>query len=204
MSTVFQAFFTSYLVDPGYQTQLTTLEEILESGIGFGYPPEFDVWYTDSSDWRHKELLSKREACWPEETCIDRIRETGNFASLCQAWVVVHNTNISSDHSLICPLNDVDTFPVFLSFYVPKGSFLLEFVNQLVSVATESGMAVKVDRDRTCKNKDVADSREIFGDYFVFTVSHLRVAFYVLFVGHGLSVLLFVGELLYYFILKKL
>jgi hypothetical protein len=35
MSTVFQAFFTSYLVDPGYQTQLTTLEGILESCIEF-------------------------------------------------------------------------------------------------------------------------------------------------------------------------
>jgi hypothetical protein len=203
MSTVFQAFFTSYLVDPGYQTQLTTLEEILESGIDFGFRPDYDMFYSNSSDWRHKELLSKREECSPEQKCIGRIRETGNFATLCDAWEVQDYTNRVNDHSFVCPLNDEDTFPVFLSVYVPKGSFLLEFINRLVSIATESGLIVKVDRDDMYEKKDVADSGKIFGDYFVFTLSHLHIAFYILFVGHCLSFLFFVGELLFHFILKR-
>jgi hypothetical protein len=33
--------------------------------------------------------------------------------------------------------------------------------------------------------------------YFVFTLSHLRIAFYILFLGHSLSCLLFVCEVLY-------
>jgi hypothetical protein len=203
MSTVFQAFFTSYLVDPGYQKQLTTLEEILESGIDFGFRPDYDMFYGNSSDWRHKELLSTREECSPEQKCIRRIRETGNFASFSGTWVLQHHTDYISDHSFICPLNDEDTFPVFVSLYVPKGSFLLEFINRLVSLATESGMIVKVDRDDMYENKDVADSGKIFGDYFVFTLIHLQIAFYVLFVGHCLSLLFFVGELLFHFILKR-
>jgi hypothetical protein len=37
VSTVFQTFFTSYLVDPGLQKQITSIEELLESGIEFGF-----------------------------------------------------------------------------------------------------------------------------------------------------------------------
>jgi hypothetical protein len=203
MSTVFQAFFTSYLVDPGYQKQLTTLEEILESGIEFGYPPAFDMFYGNSSDWRHMELLLKRVKCSTVETCIDRIRETGNFATFSVTNVVQYYTNFMNYPSFICPLNDYDFFPVFFCFYVPKGSFLLEFVNRLVSVATESGMIVKRERDIIIENKGVADSGIIFGDYFVFTLIHLRIAFYTLFLGQCLSVLLFVGELLFHLTLKK-
>jgi hypothetical protein len=204
MSTVFQAFFTSYLVDPGYQKQLTTLEEILESGIVFGYRPEFDIVYSDSSDWRHKELLSKRENCSPQEACIDRIRETGNFATLCETWLVQDYTHFVNDRSFICPLNDECSFTVFISFYLPKGSFFLEVINRLVSFATESGMILKADRDKMYKNKNVTDSRSVFGEYFVFTLGHLRIAFYVLFVGNGLSLLYFLGEVLFHFSLKRI
>jgi hypothetical protein len=203
MSTVFQAFFTSYLVDPGYQKQLTTLEEILESGIEFGYLPAFDRFYSDSSDWRHMELLSRREKCSNVETCIYRIRETGNFATFCGTWVLQHHTNFINDRTFVCPLNDEDSFPVFLMLYVKKGSFFLEVINQLVSIATESGIFLKAVGDRMNVNKDVADSTKIFGDYFVFTLSHLHIAFCVLFVGHGLSVLSFLGELLFHITLKK-
>jgi hypothetical protein len=203
MRTLFQVFFTSYLVDPGYQKQLTTLEEILESGIEFGYPPDFDKFYVNSSDWRHIELLSKGEKCWPEVTCIDRIRESGNFAGLFETLRVQHRTNYLNDHNFICPLNDEDGFSHVLRFYVQKGSFLLEFLNRLVSISTESGLIVKWIRDGIYVNKDAPDCGKIFGDYFVFTLSHLRIAFYILFVGHGLSVLLFVGEFLFHFGLRR-
>ncbi|XP_021939798.1 uncharacterized protein LOC110839677 isoform X4 [Zootermopsis nevadensis] len=198
MSTVFQTFFTSFLVDPGYQKQLTTLEEILESGMAFGYRNDFDIHYDESSDWRHKELLSKREDCSPEIMCIDRIRETGNYATLSEEWLVQDYTNFINDHSFICPLNDDDTFFILISFYFPKGSFLLEFINRFISSSTESGMIVKMDRDRRYKNKDVPEPGNVFGEYFIFTLGHLSVAFYILLFGHSLSLLLFIGELLYH------
>lgn len=203
ISTIFQTFFTSFLVDPGYQNQLTTLGEILQSGIEFGYRSDFDKLYSESSDSRHMELLARREECSSEQTCIDRIRETGNFATLCQTWMVQDYTNFINDHSFICPLNDDDTFFVFLCIYMPKGSFLLEFVNRLVSFSTESGIIEKKDRERKYKNKDIPEPENIFGDYFVFTLSHLRIAFYILFVGYGLSLLLLLGELLHHFRLRK-
>jgi hypothetical protein len=199
ISTVFQTLFTSFLIDPGYQKQLTTLEEILESGIEFGYILEHNVHYNESTDWRHKEIRAKRKEFSSEQACVERIRDTGNFATLCQEWYVQNYTNYINDHSFVCPLNDYDTMYVFLSFYLPKGSFLLEFINRFVTFVTESGLIVKLTRDTFSPNKDVDKSWETFGDYFVFTVSHLRLAFYILFLGDCLSVLFFFGELLYSF-----
>jgi hypothetical protein len=203
MSTLFQTFFMSFLVDPGYQKQLTTLEEILESGMKFGYRNDFVKFYEESSDWRHKELLARREECSPEEICLNKIRETGDFATLAEEWFVQNFTYSINDHSFVCPLNDDDYFFVFLSVYVQKGSFLLEFVNKIVTFAMESGMALKADRDRRISNRDVPDPADIFGEYFVFTPNHLRIAFYILFLGHSVSFILFVCELIYHSRLRK-
>jgi len=39
ISTVFQAFFISYLVEPKYEKKLETLEELLDSDVVFGNHP---------------------------------------------------------------------------------------------------------------------------------------------------------------------
>jgi len=39
ISTVFQAFFVSYLVEPKYEKQLQTLDELLDSDVVYGYDP---------------------------------------------------------------------------------------------------------------------------------------------------------------------
>jgi hypothetical protein len=196
MSTIFQTFFTSFLVDPGYQEQLTTLEGILESGMKFGYRHEYAKFYEESSDWRHKELLARREECSPEHICLHRIRERGDFATLAEEWYVQNLTSGLSDHAVFCPLNDADYFFVFLSVYAQKGSYLLEFFNRIVTFATESGIIVKADRKRRTAYKKDSGEAESFGEYFVFTLNHLRIAFYVFILGHSTSFVLFVCELL--------
>jgi hypothetical protein len=197
MSTVFQTFFTSFLVDPGYQKQLTTLEELLDSGIKFGFHHDINAVYMESSDWRHKEILARKEECSLPQTCLDRIRERGDFAILIQDWLVQDYTNEINDHNFVCPLNDVDSFFVFISLYVQKGSFLLEVVNKLVTVAFESGMVMKADRDNIATKRDVVQSANVFGKYFVFTLNHLRIAFYILLVGHSMGLAFFVCELVF-------
>jgi hypothetical protein len=203
MSTVFQTFFTSFLVDPGYQEQLTTLEGLLESGMKFGYSQDYIKFYEGSSDWRIKEMVARRQECSPDDLCLQRIRETGDFATLAEEWLVQNFTNSVNDHSSFCVLNDDDYFFVFLSVYAQKGSFLLDFFNKIVTFATESGMVVKADRDRRTAKRHVQGAADRFGEYFVFTLNHLRIAFYILVLGHSMSVLLFVCEILYHSRLRK-
>jgi len=82
------------------------MDEILDSEIGFDYEEMERIISGLSSDLRQKEVVERAERCWPLELCLDRIRETGNFATFALKWRVQNYTNIINDHSTICLLND--------------------------------------------------------------------------------------------------
>jgi hypothetical protein len=199
ISTVFQTFLTSFLVDPGYENPLKSLDEILESGIGFGYSEDINNFFILSSDLRHKEVAEKAEIYSTYMEGIDRIRETGNFATFSSEFLVQNYTNIINDHSTVCVLNDEDNLFIFVTSYVQKGSFLLESLNKFIALSVESGMFDKTLRNSVYMHTSTSESTDLSAGYFVFTLSHLRIAFYILFVGHGLSFLLFLCEVFYHF-----
>jgi hypothetical protein len=91
---VFQTFLTSFLVDPGYENQLTSLDEILDSGIELGYTDFMSIWFVVTSDLRHKEVVARGEIRSTVKVCTDRIRETANFATFAPVWKVRNYTNI--------------------------------------------------------------------------------------------------------------
>jgi hypothetical protein len=125
ISTVFQTFLTSFLVDPGYDSQLASLDEILDSGIKFGYDEFSNMFFRLSSELKHKEVFERTEICSKTEECIDRIRETSNFATFAPIYFVQVYINIINDHSSVCLLNEDDYFYVFVTTYVQKVAFFL-------------------------------------------------------------------------------
>jgi hypothetical protein len=199
ISTLFQTFFTSFLVDPGYDKQLKSLEEILDSGIGFGYTNGYNILFETFSDLRQKEVAARVEICSTDWECIHRIRETATFATFVPNWLAYNYKNVINDHSTVCPLNDDDYVFSFISTYVQKGSLFLESFNRFIIIYIESGMADKALRASVfvpLANRNAAD---VSDGYIVFNLSHIRVAFYILFLGHILSFLLFLCEVLYKF-----
>jgi hypothetical protein len=202
ISTVFQTFLTSFLVDPGYGTQLASLDEILDSGIEFCYFDAFNDLFNLSSDSRYKEVVERAEICSKCDVCIERIHETGTFATFAPVWAVQNYTNTINDRSTICPLNGDDYDFVFMSTYVQKGSFLFESLNKYIILSVESGLInwlLKYIIFMSRLNRNIIDVTDW---YFVFNLSHLLFAFYILFFGHGLSFLLFLFEVFYHFNLR--
>jgi len=202
ISTVFQTFMTSFLVDPGYENQLKSLDEILDSGIAFGYNEDVNIFFSLSSDLRHKEVVERAEICVTYEKFIDRIRETSNFAIFAPMWIVQNYTNVINDHSTLCLLNDNDYDFIFITTYVQKGSFILESLNKHITLSIESGMIARITRDSGFVPKPTRNIIGVSGGYFVFTLSHLRIAFYILFVGQGVGFLLLLCEVFYHLRLR--
>ena len=202
ISTVFQTFLASFLVDPGYGSQLTSLDEILDSGIEFGYIDLWNIMFGVSSDLRHEEVFKRAEICSTPEVCIDRIRETGNFAIFDTMFAVGNYTNTINDHSTVCPLNDLDCDFVFISTYVQEGSFFLESLNKYIILSFESGVTDRFVTDIVLMSRFNRNDIDVPDGYFVFNLSHLLFPFYILFFGHGLSFLLFLFELFYHFYLR--
>jgi hypothetical protein len=202
ISTVFKTFLTSVLVDPGYENQIKTLDEILDSGMEFGYRKVWEKYFRVSSVSRHKEVIARSEICSTFEVCIDRIRETGNFALFAPMWIVQNYTNTINDRSSVCLLNDGDYGLIFITTYVQKGSFFLEPLNKFVSLYIETGMLHRKARDSVYMSSSTRNNTDVSDEYFVFTFSHLHIAFYIFFFGHGLSFLLFLFEKFYLFRLR--
>jgi hypothetical protein len=197
ISTVFQTFLTSFLADPGYENQLKTLEEIIDSGTPCGFIFPFDVLFDIDLDLKHKKLVARCVRCSNDLECLDRIRETGNFATFTQTWFAHNYTNVNNAHSTVCPLNDDDYLFYFITTYLQKGSFFLESLNKFITVSIESGIVDRVLGKSVYVTRPTRKMMNASDAYFVFTLSHLRIAFYILFLGHSLSVLLFVCEVLY-------
>jgi hypothetical protein len=202
ISTTFQTFLTGFLVDPGYENQLMSLDEILDSGIEFGYPNFFRVFFTESSDLRHKEVVAEGKICLSEWECLDKIRETGNFAAFVPAWAVHSYKTYFKDCSTICSVNDDDYAFGFTTTYVQKGSIFLDSLNKFIALSFESGIIDRALRDTLLVSKPIRNTTDLSDGYFVFTFSHLRIAFYILLCGHGLSFLLFLCEVFCHFRLR--
>lgn len=195
VSTVFQAFFTSYLVDPGLQKQITSLEELVESGIEFGFRPEIGLYYERSPYKVHQDVLKLHTFCRQTHLCIDEIVKTGLFATVAETWAVEkHLSSLrDSDRELVCPMNDFDSFPIRIVCYFAKSSFLLDTFNRILASVVESGLNIKADRVRKV---GVTLDKFTEDEYFVFGTSHLMIAFYALLVGQLLSCVVFLCELI--------
>ena len=114
-------------------------------------------------------------------------------------WAVQIYTNAINDHSTVCLLNDHDYDFVFLTTYVQKGSFFLESLNKFVCLYIESGMIHRNVKDSVYVPRPVRNNTDLSEGYFVFTLNHLRIAFYILFFGQGVSFLMFLCEASYHF-----
>jgi hypothetical protein len=177
INTVFQTFLTRVLVDPRYENQLTSLDEILNSGMEFCYDESVNTFFTLSQYLRHKEVVERAEICSSKKVCIDRIRETGNFAFFAPVWAVQNYTNIINDHNTFRVLNSDDLEFIFVTTYGQKGSVFLELLNEFVSLYIESGVFHRMVRDSVYMSKATRNTVDVSDGYFVFTLSHLRIAF---------------------------
>jgi hypothetical protein len=196
IGTVFQTFLTSFLADPGYENQLKTSEEILDSGIEYGYISATTPFYI-MPDFKNKKVVASGVKCSKDLECLDRIRESGNFAAFVQTGFAHNYINVKNAHSTVCPINDDDYIFYFVTTYVQKGSIFLESLNKFISFFIESGMAGGLSRKCVHVTRLTRNTTAASDGYFVFTLSHLRIAFYILFLGHSLSFLLFLCEVLY-------
>jgi hypothetical protein len=194
VSTVFQALFTSYLVDPGFDKQIKTLEELVESGLKFGFRPDFNVYYEYSNYWIHQEIMRRKEDCRPPSSCIQRIINTRSYATLGESYAVEKYLSTASNSSYVpvCAMNDMEAYPVKVVAYFSKQSIFLRAFNKVLMSSVEAGLVTKA--VKTKFSQTVSDTVNTF---FVFTVSHLWIAFYLLLLGHGLSIILFFVEVIY-------
>jgi hypothetical protein len=204
LCVVFQTFFTTYLVNPGFERKIKTLDDLYRSEIKYGYIEQYEhvTEYT-----KHTKNKMK---CVDLYVCLECAIKYGNFATISNAFHAdYYRINLSwhDSHLPVCKLEE-EIVRVNVAMYLAKGHPLLQRINQLTKTVVESGLIVKWNNDfmyssRLHRLSDIDDNYETKEDewdrdYFAFSLRHLRSAFLVLMIGYSLSLSAAFIELIYF------
>jgi hypothetical protein len=205
VATLFQATSISFLVNPGYHTAISNFDELVETGLPYGKIGSMDH-FLKLIKYDEPDMFRTYFDCPDHHKCLQRLFLVGDmtmFTPMLDAMYVLSHMGMSQNRKLLCTLKD-NAFPLDIAIYVAKGHPLLHLFNLVIRRCIEAGLVIKYWSDMMFRIhlQHAADSKEpscvVCNDmYFVFALSHVKVAFVVLFLGFILSVIAFVFELVY-------
>jgi len=201
MSTVFQAFFTSYLVEPGYGKKFETFDDLLHSNLAYGYNDAMEGGMSSTS---YRELwsfpTSRRQDCNDIVECTSRIANNDQLCTISAPRIsqyVASEMGIADSTKFLCTLKE-NLFTTGFIFLLNNGSPFLNRLNVLTRRSMEGGHLDRYWAQLLWITS--LRSKMKFGDgekdmYFVFSISHLSPAFCVLGFGYLLSSAAFLAEI---------
>jgi hypothetical protein len=201
ISTEFQAFFVSYLVEPKYGKKLEA-DEILDSDVVYGYHPAVHYGLDTASCPEFVKFVKQKklkEDCSDIWKCVERMIAKRDIAAIMApmfATDVAREMGTVDVSKLICSLDNA-TISGGITVLFKKGNPLLDRFNILMRRYLEAGLLEKLWTE--LQHQASLRGGGIFGKaagdmFFAFSVSHLMPAFVVLLVGTVLSSLVFIVE----------
>jgi hypothetical protein len=211
MTTVYQAFLIGLVVNPGFEKSITTLNDLIQSGIDYGYPVGMGT--LPFSDPLYKIITTNRKICKSVYKCLQRVIERKDFATKFDSFraeyfrtrLLFHNIHVP-----VCTLQeDITVFMV--SLYMAKGNPLLYRFNEIITRMFETGLIEKWLNDFMSSSRlndhpfDDDDTNfsdfatnELNTDYSSFSLIHLKFVFHIFLIGQIFSIFIFLVEILYY------
>ncbi|XP_067628848.1 uncharacterized protein Ir60a [Eurosta solidaginis] len=198
------AIYTSQLIkvftDPGYFYQMQTLEEVVAAAIPFGGPDEYQDWFENEEDMWIFENYNDTEPFIPNSASLRAVRN-GQRVLLASRMYVLQDRLADE----LFPFSE-NVFSSSLQIIMKAGFPLkLEF-NRLIRSMRDHGIFQKIDDDFRYNNTYLNRISKMRPDFkesaIVLTLDHLKGSFSILWLGVVASVISFLGELLYYWVLK--
>ena len=204
ISTVFQAYLTTFLIEPGYEEPIRTVEQMLTSGMKFGFIDEYEVFLNNVPNSVDSAILNKSVRC-PDRGA------SFNWAAVYQnTSIVFDNLNIEicrdmgkltdeNKRPLLCELENGGVASLDLVLLVLRGSPFLELINDIIDRTVESGILTHIKKRDFPREKilSMPDAFAIDDTYTVFGVRHLQTAFSLLMIGYVLAFAFFVTEVMW-------
>ena len=206
INIVFQTFLTSFLIEPGLQHQMNSIEEIMASKIKYGYNEWIDLAVRDSDDALSKIILQERTACneGNKPPCLDWVAYHNNFSVLCSKTLLdylrTHEYVDSNGKHLICQAGGV-FFPLNYVTYMEKWNPLLNRFNDIITRLLYSGIEwhwLESSLHMQRVYAGVTGRKTTSGEYSDISLEHAQGIFAVLVPGLLLSVVIFFMELSYH------
>jgi hypothetical protein len=204
ISTVFQAYLTTFLIEPGYEEPIKTLEQMLTSDMKFGFIDDYVIFFNNLTDSVDSAIINNALRC-PD------LGASFNWAAVYQNTSIIFDTlNIEicrdmgkltdeNNRPLLCELEDGGVASVDLVILVLRGSPFLELINNIIDHTVESGILTHINRRYFLKEGifSLSDAFAFDDTYISFGVRHLQSAFYIMVMGYILAFACFVAEILW-------
>jgi hypothetical protein len=213
MSTLFQTYFRSFLVDPGIKKRINTLEELYRSDLVYNYHEENDNYLNFSQPSFYSGIKLRRKECETTEHCLYDLLRTNTFAVIDHSFHTEYCTSVIYKPEL-CTV-DVAIYRLSFAMHLAKGSHLVDAFDDIIHRILQAGLTGKWWDDLKTNYRlsaashhprifpNFADFVQDGEDYFVFSVSHMQLAFYGIGVGGFLGFVTLTAEILHYKLLKR-
>ncbi|PSN50196.1 Ionotropic receptor 615 [Blattella germanica] len=203
ISMMFQTFFITYLVEPGYETQFKTLDDLRESMLPYGFIQFFEFMLSQTSYKGHNTLRSSKIECVDIYECTEKVIFERNMVTLTMqlmSYYIAENKGVRDLNNVVCFLDET-LFSGGLVMSVRKGNPLLGILNDHLSRSIEGGLQDKYWSELKYKirlqNQTLDDKL-----YFVFSFAHLSPVFMMLACGYFISIFALSVEIIYTYYVK--
>ncbi|PSN38327.1 hypothetical protein C0J52_12695, partial [Blattella germanica] len=222
------AFFTSFLVEPGSEYQISKMDELLNSTLTRAFQPLLATYWVEvntsvSPNDNHymTSAFGLIEFCESTVDCLKRQLEFGDIAVFANDIEVQTILSFLNSKKKLCTLDD-GSYDFNLLMILNKGS-LIERVNEIILTLFEAGILKKLNsifqqnltRYSVSKikipkyeylyekiNETLGNyfqpTTESTDDYYNFTLSHMKVAFHIIAAGYLLGCSIVLGEFLHH------
>ncbi|PSN37026.1 Ionotropic receptor 629 [Blattella germanica] len=207
INLVFQTYFVTYLVEPGYEKGLNTLEELRLSNITYGYYEIADGLLTTTELLNFKTVAFSVKECFDLFACTEEVMFKRSLATLTTytlPWYVARKRGVLNVDKVICFL-DGSLFQALFVFFLRRGNPLMGLVNQHILRVMEGGLQEKYKSE--VKHQALLSAEKVYvGDemYSVFTLPNLWPVFLLLLFGCLASACVFVIEVIITSFRKKI
>jgi hypothetical protein len=187
---------TSFLIDPGLQHQISSENELLDSGMALGIPETVLSVIPGISDERYR----RHDSCRDETACQDRMAFKGDMAFFFSKYNMEYleaAKYVDGDgKTVVCKFEEICCIQLG-TFPVPEGSQFLEIFNEIIIYLLQGGFKEQWWEDiQHAATLDLASDFSLPpGEYIVLTLEHLQSAFNFLFLGYILAIVAFLSEL---------
>ncbi|KAJ4443677.1 hypothetical protein ANN_05352 [Periplaneta americana] len=200
--TIYLTFFTSLLVDPGLGRQITSFDEIMHSGIAYGYDPFLKYFFDEGKlGKRLEDTVDSYVNCTDRLHCFDLLSISRDFA-LYDTTEALNYYLVKNEDASVCAIDEF-TYTFQRNFYFRLGSNFFRHFNRVVRDLKESGLFQKIMDDyyRKLRVEDIeldefhriedakipAADHNVSANYFVFTVFHLSTKLKIKLIVHLLA-----------------
>ncbi|KAJ9592354.1 hypothetical protein L9F63_001123 [Diploptera punctata] len=202
INILYLSFLTSFMINPGSEHQVSSVEELIHSTLQYGYHNGFDKYFNDPTDNLMVTILNHRKHCEGDGTrCLLRMVIKRDFSILVSKTLMEFKNRPELFGSDGKPLytHFRETFLIYdFVMYLTKGNPLLEKFDNIINRVVEAGL---IDQWWEEMKTSIRLSRETLDqedETSTLTLSNLVSVFVFLFIGIGLSFLIFVTEVLWF------